>query len=119
MIKFGEHSNYRIGLNATTVYNNVLLTSGKGLYTGRAGKRKFHNTNCIGHPIGSFYGYEIDGVYKTETQALLDPVYQAIKNKGFFKYKDQNGDKVINESDKVFLGSAIPMLLQGLILVPP
>jgi hypothetical protein len=68
----------------------------------------------VGHPIGSFYGYEIVGVYKSESEALLDPVSQTIKDKGYFKYKDQNGDKIINEKDKVFLGSPIPWLIAGI-----
>ena len=68
----------------------------------------------VGHPIGSFYGYEIAGVYKSETEALLDPVYQTIKDKGYFKYKDQDGNNIIDEKDKVFLGSAIPWLISGI-----
>lgn len=112
--KIGEHSNYRIGLNATTVYNNVLLLQGRDYIPGGLVRGNFSTRTASGHPIGAFYGYEIDGVYKTESQALLDPVSQAIKDKGFFKYKDQNGDKVINESDKVFLGSAIPILIAGI-----
>jgi TonB-dependent starch-binding outer membrane protein SusC len=44
----------------------------------------------------------------------LDPVSQTIKDQGFFKYKDQNGDGIINELDKVYLGSPIPWLITGL-----
>jgi hypothetical protein len=68
----------------------------------------------VGHPIGAFYGYEIDGVYASESEALRDPVSQAIKDKGFFKYKDQNGDMLIDDKDKVFLGSATPWLITGI-----
>ncbi|HPQ13315.1 MAG TPA: TonB-dependent receptor, partial [Paludibacteraceae bacterium] len=32
----------------------------------------------------------------------------------YFKYKDQNGDKAIDEKDKVYLGSAIPLFTSGL-----
>ena len=39
---------------------------------------------------------------------------QAIKDRGFFKYVDQNDDKIINESDKVYLGSAIPRFIAGI-----
>ena len=79
-----------------------------------AGERERLWVTAPGHPIGSFYGYEIAGVYKSESEALLDPVDQTIKNAGFFKYKDQNGDEVINENDKVYLGSPIPWLISGL-----
>jgi len=53
-------------------------------------------------------------VYASEGQALQDPVSQTIKDKGFFKYKDQNGDNIINNEDKVYLGSAIPWLITGI-----
>jgi len=55
----------------------------------------------------------VDGVYASESEALLDPVAQIIKDAGYFKYKDQNGDNVIDDKDKVSLGSAIPWLMLG------
>jgi TonB-linked SusC/RagA family outer membrane protein len=103
-----------IGFNLTTIYNNVLKLEGRDYIPGAYVRGNYTTRTAVGHPIGSFYGYEIDGVYKSESEALLDPVDQTIKNKGFFKYKDQNGDQVINENDKVYLGSPTPWLISGL-----
>ena len=112
--KFSDKSGYNIGLNVTTIHNKVLKLQGRDYIPSGFVRGGYSTRTQVGHPIGSFYGYEISGVYKSETEALQDPVNQNIKDKGFFKYKDQNGDKVINESDKVFLGSSIPWLIAGI-----
>lgn len=102
-----------IGFNATTTFNKVIKLEGRDYIPGAYVRGNYTTRTAPGHPIGSFYGYEIAGVYKSESEALLDPVDQTIKNAGFFKYKDQNGDEVINEKDKVYLGSPIPWLISG------
>ncbi len=111
--KLNERSSYNIGFNVTTIHNEVLKLEGRDYIPGALVRGNYSTRTQVGHPIGSFYGYEISGVYQSEAEALQDPVNQTIKDKGFFKYKDQNGDNVINESDKVFLGSAIPWLIAG------
>jgi TonB-linked SusC/RagA family outer membrane protein len=112
--QISENLDYTIGFNVTSIFNKVLELEGRDYIPGGMVRGNFSTRTAVGHPIGSFYGYEIDGVFKSESQALLDPVSQVIKDEGFFKYKDQNGDNVINEEDKVYLGSAIPKLISGL-----
>jgi TonB-linked SusC/RagA family outer membrane protein len=103
-----------LGFNATTVHNKVLELEGREYIPGAYVRGNYTTRTAVGHPVGSFYGYEIDGVYKSEGDALRDPVDQTIKNAGFFKYKDQNNDLVINEKDKVYLGSSLPWLIAGI-----
>jgi TonB-linked SusC/RagA family outer membrane protein len=106
---------YNVGFNATTIDNKVLSLNGKRDYIPDGLIRGEYTTRTqVGHPIGAFYGYEIDGVYATQGDALRSPISQDIMAPGFFKYKDQNGDNLINEKDKVFLGSSIPWLTTGL-----
>lgn len=109
-----ENSSYRIGLNATTVRNRVLRLQGRDYIPSGLIRGNYSTRTQVGRPIGSFYGYEIDRVYESESEALLDPLRQAIKDRGFFRYTDQNDDGIIDEEDKVFLGSAIPKLIAGL-----
>ena len=114
--KIDKDFSYHIGFNATTIANKVLALNGRdtpipGAYFGGT----FATQTKVGYPIGSFWGYQIVGVYNTEGQALSDPnSYAGYRSAGYFKFKDQNGDKVINEADKVFLGSAIPWLTSGI-----
>jgi len=112
--KISENAGYKIGMNVTTINNKVLKLQGRDYIPGALVRGNYSTRTQVGHTIGAFYGYEIEGVYKSETEALQDPVSQTIKDRGFFKYKDQNGDNVINENDKVFLGSAIPWLIAGI-----
>jgi TonB-linked SusC/RagA family outer membrane protein len=112
--ELSENLSYRISFNGTTIYNRVLELEGRDNIPGGLVRGGFTTRTAVGHPIGSFYGFEIDGVFSSESEALLDPQIQAIKNKGFFKYKDQNDDGVIDELDKVYLGSAIPKLIAGI-----
>jgi TonB-linked SusC/RagA family outer membrane protein len=112
--KVSDYIAFNIGLNATTIFNKVLKLKGRESIPGASVRGGYTTLTKKGHPIGSFYGYEIEGVYKSETQALQDPVTQDIKDKGYFKYKDQDGNNVINENDKVFLGSPIPWLIAGI-----
>lgn len=114
--KVSEDLSYNIGFNATTIANKVLSLDGKRENIPGASVRGSYTTLTeVGHPIGSFYGYEVAGVYASESEALLDPVSQAnYRNAGYFKYKDQNGDNVLDAKDKVFLGSSIPWLMSGI-----
>ena len=106
---------YNIGLNATTINNKVLALNGRNTpIPGALVRGNYATSTQVGYPIGSFWGYQIVGVYASEGDALRDPVKQPIQDAGYFKYKDQNGDNVIDENDKVYLGSPIPWLIAGM-----
>lgn len=112
--KISNDLSYNIGFNATTIDNKVLKLEGRDYIPGASVRGNYTTRTAVGHPIGAFYGYEIDKVYASESEALRDPVSQDIKLGGYFKYKDQNGDKVIDAKDKVYLGSPIPWLMSGI-----
>jgi hypothetical protein len=54
-------------------------------------------------------------VYQTAEQVAADPaaVAQGGLVPGDFIYKDQNGDNVIDEKDRVVLGSYLPKVTYG------
>ena len=113
--KITRDFSYNIGFNATTIANKVLALNGRNTpIPGASINGVFTTQTKVGYPIGSFWGYQIVGVYPTEGAALSDPVSIAqYRSAGYFKFKDQNGDKVITEADKIYLGSAIPWLTSG------
>jgi len=90
-----------------------LALEGREYIPGASVRGNYTTRTAVGHAIGSFYGYEIEKVYASESQALQDPISQTYKLGGFFKYKNQNGDDIIDEKDKVYLGSPIPWLMSG------
>jgi TonB-linked SusC/RagA family outer membrane protein len=97
---------YNVGLNASTVHNEVLALNGSDYIPGASVRGGFATRTAVGHPIGSFYGYEVVGVYQSARE-------QGSPGAGFFKYWD-NGDGALNEDDKKYLGSAIPWLMGGI-----
>lgn len=77
-----------------------------------------------GQPIGTFYGYQFDGIFQSDQEAANSPVLSGQEpnspnpasraKAGDRKYKDQNGDGVINADDRVILGNANPKFTYGL-----
>lgn len=66
-----------------------------------------------GMPIGTFYGYEFDGIFQTDDEASTSAVFAnqtsgaGQAKAGDRKYKDINTDGVINEQDRTVIGSAL------------
>lgn len=103
---------YTVGGNFSTLKNEVRDLYGQSYING--GSAEFRQRSQVGEPLLSFYGYEVAGVYQNDTEIAADPV--AVANNlvpGDFKYVDQNNDDIIDDSDKVFLGSYIPTLTYG------
>jgi TonB-linked SusC/RagA family outer membrane protein len=122
---------YYIDANYTYVKNNVT-----SLGTGQPYMDDISRTD-INHPIGYFYGYTADGIFKT--RAELDEVNQkaraaALKvnpqltpdqvaqvfyqlpstSPGDVRYKDINGDGHISDNyDRSLIGNSIPTHLYG------
>ena len=43
----------------------------------------------VGHPMNSFYGYKVDGIYKSEEEVKADPIAVANGYKpGYLRYVD-------------------------------
>lgn len=69
-----------------------------------------------GYEIGYFFGYQTAGVYQTQEEIDNAAVIQEGAQPGDLIFVDQNGDGKINfsdDSDKTYLGSAIPDLTMG------
>ncbi len=68
--------------------------------------------NQIGYSISSFYGYKVQGLFQTAEEVAAAPA-QAGKGVGRFRYEDLNGDNVINDLDRTYLGSPVPKFTGG------
>ncbi|MBC8005074.1 MAG: TonB-dependent receptor [Verrucomicrobia bacterium] len=104
---------YNIGANISTLKNEVRDLEGQPYIDG--GSAEFRQRTMVGEPLLSFFGYEVEGVYQNQQEINADPI--AVANKlvpGDFKYKNQNGDQVINDDDRVILGSYFPSFIYGL-----
>ncbi|OAV45284.1 hypothetical protein A3850_012615 [Lewinella sp. 4G2] len=66
-----------------------------------------------GEAINSFYGLEAVGIFQTEQEVEAHATQLAGTSPGDLKYKDQNGDGVINDEDRTVIGNQIPGLSYG------
>lgn len=62
--------------------------------------------------IGSYYGYQVDGIFQNQAELTQ---YPRLGNEGVgdLRFKDLNGDGVLDEDDRTNLGSPIPTLSYG------
>ena len=78
----------------------------------------------IGESLYSFYGYVCDGIYQDLQDLETSPKPSSYPTNGVFnganttyvgdiKYKDLNGDGVINEDDRTIIGSPLPKFTYG------
>lgn len=94
---------FRMSLTANlSTLKNKVLALGDNVQPITAGSfsSKFSDAATItrpGDPIGSFYGYKIDG----------------FDSEGNFIFHDENGDGKVTADDKVILGNSIPKLSYG------
>lgn len=66
----------------------------------------------VGKPIGSFYGYVFDGIWQSQDEITKSGITTAVKP-GDPKYKDLNGDHLINALDRTIIGQAVPKFNYG------
>ncbi len=115
-VVFSMNKNKVIALNDDA----QVLTGGINVYFGSA----FGTASRIevGQPMGVFYGYETDGYFTSEEDVLSSAVQLEDgenpgmnlydKNTGVFvgdiKFKDKDGNGVINDNDKTIIGDPNP-----------
>jgi len=103
---------YTIGANISTLHNEVRDLYGQPYIDG--GSAEFRQRSIVGEPLLAFFGREVIGVYQNEAEIQADPV--ALENglvPGDFIYKDQNDDGMIDDDDRVVLGSYFPDFMYG------
>lgn len=71
--------------------------------------------NQLGYSISAFYGYQVTGLFQSAEEVNASPK-QSGAAPGRFRYKDVNGDAVIDDKDRVYLGSPVPKFTGGFTL---
>ncbi|AQG79889.1 hypothetical protein AWR27_11475 [Spirosoma montaniterrae] len=107
---------YSITGNFSTIRNRVLAL-GEGVSPINGGtftQESLQATRTdVGQPVGSFYGFVVDGIYQSQDQITADGRLNV--RPGDFRYKDLNGDGRLNNSDRTYLGSPVPKFEYGAI----
>ncbi len=103
---------YSISANAATLHNEVLAINSP-ISGGAVGSDRLTRTEA-GYPIGSFYLYEMEGIFQNASEIFTHAFQGNGIAAGDVKFKDQNGDGKIDGNDRVHAGSAIPKVTAGL-----
>jgi TonB-linked SusC/RagA family outer membrane protein len=102
--------NYTLTGNTAT-YLNKIVDLPEAVENSYGGDGK--GDNILGRPIGSFYGYVADGIYRTEDE-VANSAESVGKGLGRIRYKDLNGDGVVNDKDRTWIGIPHPDFTYGL-----
>lgn len=83
-----------------------------------------HSVSMEGHAVGAFYGYRVEGVFKSQSEVDAANAATNGKNSGYyqndktqagdFKFKDLDGNGYIDENDMEVLGDGFPAVNYGL-----
>jgi TonB-linked SusC/RagA family outer membrane protein len=125
----GRALTWKTDLNVSHNKNKILKLNAEGASINRQ-----YSKTVAGRSIGEFYGYIVEGVFATPTDVLGDeangilPHPRPVRNGepipfanasgsiwyGDLKFKDLNGDRIIDERDQTYLGSPLPKVQLGL-----
>jgi TonB-linked SusC/RagA family outer membrane protein len=113
---------YTLGANFTTFTNKVIKLDNEivGGNTGNTPQGNLTRT-VQGGSVGQFYGWLTDGIFQNQNEvnqanALGDPnvpFQNGSTSPGDFRFRDLNGDGVINDKDRTYIGSPIPNFTYG------
>lgn len=116
-VRFDMSFNVATYRSRVNYIDGVLGDSIPGGYYG-SGSHTSLTEVLVGHPVSSFYGYVFQGYYQdaqdvsshaTEAQFGITPDNAL----GHVKYKDLNGDGIIDTRDETFIGNPNPKFTYG------
>lgn len=98
--------NYFVSANATIENSKVVFQDEIG---------RLYDANVrTGLPTNADFGYVANGLYQNDAQANNGPrIASLVPKAGDVVYVDQNGDKIIDDFDIVFIGNTRPKIYYG------
>ena len=83
---------------------------------------RFLTRAAVGQPVGTFYGYMVEKIFQNNSEIYYANAADGNSGStyggtairpGDVKFKDLNGDGVINDADRTYIGSPIPKFTYG------
>lgn len=108
-----------VGGNITFLKNKVLEINpdvpGGFLSRGSQNNNTAESRTLAGSPIGSFYGFIVEGIFQSYADKLASPTQGGLGEygPGDFKFKDVNGDGQITSDDRTVIGNPTPKFTYG------
>ncbi|MFY0690016.1 MAG: TonB-dependent receptor [Cyclobacteriaceae bacterium] len=105
--------NWYAAANLSTLNNEVISLGDGGPMVRQT--EGYSTRTDVGMAIGSFYGYRMEGIF--QNQADIDGhAEQPGARPGDIKFRDLDGNGIIDNADQEVIGSAIPDLTYGISL---
>ncbi|MDB4291895.1 TonB-dependent receptor [Maribacter sp.] len=103
-------------INFSTNKNEVLSLNESNEPIFSAGSAGIRHVTRVGDPIGSYYGYVVDGIYQTDADIASAPTDTQAPDPspGDFRFKDIDGDGEITPDDRTVTGSYFPDFTWGI-----
>lgn len=108
---------YSIGGNIAFVKSEVtgLGRGGAPVYSGFVQSANANAAKTdVGHPLASFYGYVTDGIFQNKAEIEASAFQSSETAPGDIKFKDLDGNGVIDEKDRTYIGNPTPKFTYGL-----
>ncbi|MGS2761956.1 SusC/RagA family TonB-linked outer membrane protein [Sinomicrobium sp. M5D2P9] len=109
-----ENFSYNVSVNFSTNRNRVenVTTGYDGATGGSLGNGQITKRLKEGESLFAWWMYEADGVWQNQEEIDNNPSIGGAAP-GHLRYKDQNGDGVIDDRDKKYFGSYMPTFNYG------
>ncbi|WP_461453358.1 SusC/RagA family TonB-linked outer membrane protein [Mucilaginibacter sp.] len=105
---------FTVSGNFATLKDDVVSLDGAPpISNGRIDNNYNATLTAVGHPIGSFYLLQQEGIFQNQQQIFTHAYQGPGIRPGDVMYKDVNGDGVIDQNDRTFVGSPIPNFTYG------
>ena len=104
---------WNTSLNLTFNRNKAMKLGTNNTPIGGNNNQEDYNRTEVGKPLGLFYGYVYDGVFMTQEEYEAGPKHVS-SMVGTVRMKDLNGDNVIDNNDRTFIGDPNPDCIFGM-----
>jgi TonB-dependent starch-binding outer membrane protein SusC len=112
--KITKEISWRLGVNGTFNKNNVeKVRGGIDLKEGGLGNGEVTTTTVEGREIGTFWVYQVEGIFQNQSEIDKSASVTGTRP-GDFRFTDVNKDNIIDERDRVFVGSYQPKFYYGI-----
>lgn len=103
---------YNISGNVASLHNEVLKLAAP-ITGGAIGSNNITLTE-VGHPVGSFYMLDMEGIFQNALDIATSAYQGGNILPGDVKFKDKDGNSFIDENDRTHVGNPIPKFTAGL-----
>jgi len=107
---------YAVGGNIAFVNTEVVYLGegGEPISTGRVQSANANVSRTeVGQPIAGFYGYVTDGIFQNTEEVAAHAFQSEQTQPGDIRFKDLDGDGIINENDQTYIGNPTPDFTYG------